>query len=176
MRPECLFSTTLLYKILPTNLVQCYTFYTSHLRYTVLWGAVCFFIQTSHRFCSFLPYLNLYFAVFHNFARQIALIQYSGRWNHALSLYNCLLYRIDHIVCTQRLFYFSFHSFRKHWRARSARTTCGFVLYCAGSRDFEKIEGLWTGYWPHYETCSWREFHNVGTVQSKQYAPMWYAE
>ena len=137
-----------------------------------------FLIQTSHRFCSFLPYLNLYFCSFSHFCNtnNIVLFQYSGRWKHALSLYNCLLYRIDHIVCTHRLFYFSFRCFRKHRRARSARTSCRFVLYHAGLRDFEKIEGMWTGYWPHYETCSWREFHNVGTVQSKQYAPMWYAE
>ena len=140
MRPECLFSTSLLYKILPTNLVPCKlavsTFYTCYLRYTVLWGF--FLIQTSHRFCSFLPYLNLYFCSFSHF--------------------------------------FFFRSFWKHRRARSARTSCRFDLYRAGLRDFEKIEGMWTGYWPHYETCSWREFHNVGTVQSKQYAPMWYAE
>ena len=155
MRPECLFSTSLLYKILPTNLVPCklavFTFYTCYLRYTVLWGFF-FLIQTSHRFCSFLPYLNLYFCSFSHFCKtnNIVLFQYSGRWKHALSMYNFLLYRIDHIVCTHRLFYFSFRSLRKHRRARSARTSCRFVLYRAGLRDFEKIEGMWTGYWPHH--------------------------
>ena len=54
-------STSLLYKISPTSLVACkpafYTFYTSHLRYTVLHvRCAVFFIQTSDRFCSFLPY------------------------------------------------------------------------------------------------------------------------
>ena len=45
IRPEFFCSTSLLYKILPIHLVACkpavYTFYTSHLRQTVLCGAVC---------------------------------------------------------------------------------------------------------------------------------------
>ena len=141
-----MFSTSLLYKILPTNLVPCklaffdFLYILSEMHSTMR----LFLIQTSHRFCSFLPYLNLYFCSFSHFCNtnNIVLFQYSGRWKHALSLYNCLLYRIDHIVCTHRLFYFSFRCFRKHRRARSARTSCRFVLYRAGLRDFEKIEGM----------------------------------
>ena len=33
----------------------------------------------------------------------------------------------------------------------------------------------WAFNWLHYKTFSWREFHYVGTVQSEQSAPMWYA-
>ena len=58
---------------LPTNLGACkptfYTFYTSHLR----WNSTlrrCFYHRVQN-------------AVFHNFAIQILLIKYSGRWKHA---------------------------------------------------------------------------------------------
>ena len=68
-------STSLLYKILPTNLVACkptfYTIYTSHLRW-----------NSTMRHCFYHTDLGQN-AVFHNFAIQIALIQYSGRSKHA---------------------------------------------------------------------------------------------
>ena len=61
----------LLYKILPTSLGTCkptfYTFYTSHLRW-----------NSTMRRCFYHTDLGQN-AVFHNFAIQIALIQYSGR-------------------------------------------------------------------------------------------------
>ena len=69
-------STSLLYKILPTSLGTCkptfYTFYTSHLRW-----------NSTTRRCFYHTHLRQN-AVFHNFSRQIALIQYSepydSRW------------------------------------------------------------------------------------------------
>ena len=72
---EFLRSTSLLYKILPTSLGTCrhtfYTLHTSHLR----WNSTlrrCFYHTD--------PGQN---AVFQNFAKQIALIQYSGRSKYA---------------------------------------------------------------------------------------------
>ena len=60
-------STGLLYKFLPTNLRVCkptfYTFYTSHLR----WNSTIYHTDLGQN------------AVFHNFSRQTALSQYSGR-------------------------------------------------------------------------------------------------
>ena len=60
-------STGLLYKFLPTNLGVCkptfYTLYTSHLR----WNSTIYHTDLGQK------------AVFHNFSRQIALSQYSGR-------------------------------------------------------------------------------------------------
>ena len=69
-------STSLLYKICGlTNLGACkityYTFYTSHLRW-----------NSTMRRCFYHTDLGQN-AVFHNFAIQIALIQYSGRSKHA---------------------------------------------------------------------------------------------
>ena len=73
--PNFLRSTSLLYKILPTNLGACkptfYTFYTSHLRW-----------NSTMRRCFYHTDLGQN-AVFYNFAIQIALIQYSGRSKHA---------------------------------------------------------------------------------------------
>ena len=67
-------STSLLYKILPTSLGTCkptfYTFYTSHLRW-----------NSTMRRCFYHTDLGQN-AVFHNFAIQIALIQYSGLSKH----------------------------------------------------------------------------------------------
>ena len=64
-------SASLPYEILPTNLVACkpafYTFYTLHLR----WNGTM-------RHCFYHKDLGKN-TVFHNFARQIALIQYSRR-------------------------------------------------------------------------------------------------
>ena len=75
IRPNFLRSTSLLYKILPTSLGTCkptfYTFYTSHLRW-----------NSTMRRCFYHTDLGQN-AVFHNFAMQIALIQYSGRWKWA---------------------------------------------------------------------------------------------
>ena len=60
-------STALLYKFLPSNLRVCkptfYTFYASHLR----WNSTIYHTDLGKN------------AVFHNFSRQIALSQYSGR-------------------------------------------------------------------------------------------------
>ena len=68
-------STSVLYKILPTSLgtgkPTFYTFYTSHLRW-----------NSTMRRCFYHTDLGQN-AVFHNFAIQIALIQYSGRSKHA---------------------------------------------------------------------------------------------
>ena len=67
-------STSLLYKILPTSLGTCnptfYTFYTSHLRW-----------NSTMRRCFYHTDLGKN-AVFHKFAIQIALTQYSGRSKH----------------------------------------------------------------------------------------------
>ena len=70
--------TSLLFKILATNLGACkptfttlYTFYTSHLRW-----------DSTMRRCFYHTDLEQN-AVFHKFAIQIALIKYSGRWKHA---------------------------------------------------------------------------------------------
>ena len=75
IRPNFLRSTSLLCKILPTNLGACkptfYTIYTSHLRW-----------NSTMRHCFYHTDLGQN-AVFHNFAIQIALIQYSGRSKHA---------------------------------------------------------------------------------------------
>ena len=75
IRPNFLRSTSLLYKILPTNLGACkptfYIIYTSHLRW-----------NSTMRHCFY--HTDLWQnAVFHNFAIQITLIQYSGRSKHA---------------------------------------------------------------------------------------------
>ena len=65
----------LLYKILPTNLGACkptfYTIYTSHLRW-----------NSTMRHCFYHTDLGQN-VVFHNFATQSALIQYSGLSKHA---------------------------------------------------------------------------------------------
>ena len=75
IRPNFLLSTSLVYKILPTNLGVCkptlYTIYISHLRWT-----------STMRHCFYHTDLEQN-AIFHNFAIQIALIQYSGRPKHA---------------------------------------------------------------------------------------------
>ena len=73
IRPNFLLSTSLLYKILPTNLgvykTTFHTFYTSHLRWN---STICH------------TYLGQN-AVFHSFSKQIALRQYSVRKiNHGL--------------------------------------------------------------------------------------------
>ena len=78
IRPNFFRSTCLLYKILPTSLGTCkqpFILFIHHIwGETVPWGAV-FIIQTS-----------VQYAVFHNFAKQIALIQYSGWSKHAWAL------------------------------------------------------------------------------------------
>ena len=70
-------STGLLYKLLPTNLgvfkPTCYNFYTSHLR----WNSTIY--HTDLRQNAVTPLRGVWFDVFHNFSRQIALSQYSGR-------------------------------------------------------------------------------------------------
>ena len=69
------FDITFLCKILPTNLGACkptfYTIYTSHLKW-----------NSTMMYCFYHTDLGQN-AVFHNFAIQIALIQYSGRSKHA---------------------------------------------------------------------------------------------
>ena len=71
----CVRQVLTLYKILPTHLGACkptfYTIYTSHLRW-----------NSTMRYCFYHTDLG-HNAVFHNFAIQIALIQYSGRSKHA---------------------------------------------------------------------------------------------
>ena len=78
-RPNFLRSTSLLYKILPTNLGACkptlYTIYTSHLRW-----------NSTMRHCLYHTDLGQQNAVFDNFAIQIAIIQYSGRSKHSWAL------------------------------------------------------------------------------------------
>ena len=72
-------STSLLYKILPTNPGACkptfYTIYTSHLRW-----------NSTMRHCFYHTDLAQQNAVFQNFAIQIAIIQHSGRSKHAWAL------------------------------------------------------------------------------------------
>ena len=84
IRPTFLRSTSLLCKILSTNLGACkptfYTIYTSHLRW-----------NSTMRHCFY--HTDLWQnAVFHNFAIQITLIQYSGRSKHALKNFQNHLY------------------------------------------------------------------------------------
>ena len=78
-RPNFLRSTSLLYKILPTNLGSCkptlYIIYTSHLRW-----------NSTMRHCFYHTNLGQQNAVFDSFAMQIAIIQYSGRSKHAWAL------------------------------------------------------------------------------------------
>ena len=78
-RPNFLRSTSLLYKILPTNLGSCkptlYIIYTSHLRW-----------NSTMRHCFYHTDLGQQNAVFDSFAIQIAIIQYSGRSKHAWAL------------------------------------------------------------------------------------------
>ena len=80
IRPNFLRSTSLLNKILPTNLGACkptfHTFYTSHLRW-----------NSNMRRCFYHTDLRQN-AVFHNFLRKIALIQYSEPSKHAWALSN----------------------------------------------------------------------------------------
>ena len=75
IRSKFLPSTSLLCKILPANLGACkptfYTIYTSHLRW-----------NSTMRHCFYHKDLGQK-AVFHNFAIQIALIQYSEWWKYA---------------------------------------------------------------------------------------------
>ena len=75
MRPNFLHSTSLLCKILPTNLgawkPTFYTIYASHLRW-----------NSTMRHCFYHTDLGQK-AVVHNFAIQIAFIQYYGRWTYA---------------------------------------------------------------------------------------------
>ena len=79
-----MFSTSLLYKILPTNLVACKAaFYIFQLYITsevnsILRGAVFYHTDLGQN------------AVFHSFARQISRNQYSGRSSNAPSLHNKL--------------------------------------------------------------------------------------
>ena len=68
-----------LLKILPTNLGACkptlYISYTSHLRW-----------NSTMRHCFYHTDVGQQNAVFHNFAKQIAIIQYSGRSKHTWAL------------------------------------------------------------------------------------------
>ena len=79
LRPNFLRSTSLRYKILPRNLGACkptlYIIYTSHLRW-----------NSTMRHCFYHTDLGQQNAVFHNFAKQIAIIQYSGRSKHTWAL------------------------------------------------------------------------------------------
>ena len=76
-------STSLLYKILPTNLMTCkpafYILFIHHIWCKQYYQAL-FVYRTDFR-----PEL-VFFYIFHNFARQIALIYYSRRSKHALTL------------------------------------------------------------------------------------------
>ena len=78
IRPNFLRSTSLLYKILPTNLgadkPTFYIIYTSHLRW-----------NSTSRHCFYHTDLRQN-AVVHNFAIKISVIQYSGRSKHAWPL------------------------------------------------------------------------------------------
>ena len=79
IRPHFLRSTSLLYKILPTNQgawkPTFYIIYTSHLSQ-----------NSTMRHCFSHTDLGQQNAVFHNIAIQIAIIQYSGRSKHAWAL------------------------------------------------------------------------------------------
>ena len=91
IRPNFLYSTGLLYKILLTNLGACkptlYTINTSHLRW----------ISTT-RHCFYHTDLGKN-EVFHNFAIQISLIKYSGRWKHTWA-FNEIVKKIFKITYT----------------------------------------------------------------------------
>ena len=97
-RPDFLRSTSLLYKILPTNLGACrptfYIIYTSQLRW-----------NSTMRHCFYHTDLGQQNAVFHNFAIQIAIIQYSGRSKHAWALAKPL--KISKITYTASRFWIS---------------------------------------------------------------------
>ena len=72
-RPNFLRSTSLLYKILSTNLGSCKP--TLHLRW-----------NSTMRHCFYHTDLGQQNAVFDSFAKQIAIMQYSGRSKHAWAL------------------------------------------------------------------------------------------
>ena len=82
-------STGLLYKLLPTNLgvfkPTFYNFYTSHLR----WNSTIYHTDLGQN------------AVFHNFSRQIALSQYSGRSIVGFKRNRSKIYTITQL-CTTR--------------------------------------------------------------------------
>ena len=94
--PDFLCSTQLLDKILSTNLVACkpafYTFYTFILLY--FYYKALFAYRTNLGELSFALFKPI-ISVFHNFARQIAVIQYSRRSTRFPCTIN---YRIDHIT------------------------------------------------------------------------------
>ena len=94
IRPNFLRSTSLLYKILPTSLTckpAFYTFYTSQLRW-----------NSTMRRCFYHTDLGQN-AVFHNYALQIALIQYSGLSKHAWA-FSETVKKISKITYTASLF------------------------------------------------------------------------
>ena len=78
-RPNFLRSTSLLHKILPTNLGSCkptlYIICTSHLRWNSTMSHCCYHTD-----------LGQQNTVFDSFAIQIAIIQYSGRSKHSWAL------------------------------------------------------------------------------------------
>ena len=87
-----------LLKILPTNLGACkptlYISYTSHLRW-----------NSTMRHCFYHTDLGQQNAVFHNFAKQIAIIQYSGRSKHTWALAFKTVKKISKITYTASWFW-----------------------------------------------------------------------
>ena len=82
INPDFLCSTSLLSKILPTNLMACKPAFYIFIHH--IWGKQ--YYQALFVYRTDFGQNSGFFFVIHNFARQIALIQYSRRSKHALTL------------------------------------------------------------------------------------------
>ena len=137
IRPNFLRSTSLLYKILPTNLGACkptfYIIYTSHLRW-----------NSTMRHCFYHTDLGQN-AVFHNFAIQIALIQYSGRSKHAWA-FSETVKKISKITYTASWFSL-LTSAKVDWIYYVYFLFNGFITMC-------NLQSIW--YARHFDySCKW---------------------